>query len=75
MGVSKLRSMNRFYIDIHTLENKSDDLYHTALAELFKKKKVVDIIKYKEIYDFLEDVTDKCEDVANVIESIVVKHA
>ena len=75
IGVSKLRSMNRFYIDIHTLENKADDLYHKALEDLFNNRNPVVIIKYKEIYDFLEDVTDKCEDVANVIESIVVKHA
>jgi len=75
IGVSKLRSMNRFYIDIHTLENKADDLYHTALEDLFDKKNQIDIIKYKEIYEFLENITDKCEDIANVIESIVVKHA
>ncbi|MCH8067082.1 MAG: DUF47 domain-containing protein [Nanoarchaeota archaeon] len=75
IGVSKLRSMNRFYIDIHTLENKADDLYHKALEDLFNNRNPVVIIKYKEIYDFLEDITDKCEDIANVIESIVVKHA
>ena len=73
--ISKLRDMNQFYIDVHTLENKGDDLYHSALATLFDKRSAVDVIKYKEIYDFLEDVTNKCEDVANVIESIVVKHA
>jgi len=75
MGVSKLKNMNRFYIDIHTLENKSDDIYHEALDNLFNKKNPIEIIKYKEIYEFLEDLTDKCEDIANVIESIVVKHA
>jgi len=75
IGVSKLRSMNRFYIDIHTLENKADDLYHTSLESLFNKKNTIEILKYKELYDFLEDITDKCEDIANVIESIVVKHA
>ena len=75
IGVSKLKNMNRFYIDIHTLENKSDDIYHEALDNLFNKKNPIEIIKYKEIYEFLEDLTDKCEDIANVIESIVVKHA
>ena len=75
IGVSKLKNMNRFYIDIHTLENKSDDIYHEALDNLFNKKDPIEIIKYKEIYEFLEDLTDKCEDIANVIESIVVKHA
>jgi|TARA_B100001964_G_scaffold242604_1_gene317912 hypothetical protein len=75
IGVSKLKTMNRFYIDIHTLENKADDIYHEALDDLFNKKDAIEIIKYKEIYEFLENITDKCEDVANVIESIVVKNA
>lgn len=75
IGVSKLKSMNRFYIDIHTLENKADDIYHAALDQLFDKKDAIEIIRYKNIYEFLEEITDKCEDIANVIESIVVKHA
>ena len=75
IGVSKLKNLNRFYIDAHTLENKADDAYHLALENLFEKKNPVEIIKYKEIYEYLENITDKCEDVANVIESIVVKHA
>jgi len=75
IGVSKLKSMNRFYIDIHTLENKADDVYHEALDKLFDKKNPIEIIKYREIYEYLENITDKCEDIANVIESIVVKNA
>ena len=75
IGVSKLKSMNRFYIDIHTLENKADDIYHEALGDLFNKKDPIEIIKYREIYEYLENITDRCEDIANVIESIVVKHA
>jgi len=74
-GVEKLKSMNQFYIDLHTLENEGDEVYHAALAQLFKKKNVIEIIKLKDIYTYLEDIIDKCEDVANVIESIVVKHA
>ena len=75
IGVSKLKNLNRFYIDAHTLENKADDVYHLALEDLFEKKNPIEVIKYKEIYEYLENITDKCEDVANVIESIVVKHA
>ncbi|MFH0868205.1 MAG: DUF47 family protein [Candidatus Woesearchaeota archaeon] len=73
--IRKLKNMNEFYIDVHTLENKGDDAYLSALAKLFDKRDVVDIIKYREIYDFLENILNKCEDIANVIESIVVKHA
>ena len=47
--------------------------YYNMQSKL--KKNPIEIIKYKEIYEFLEDLTDKCEDIANVIESIVVKHA
>ena len=75
MEVSKLKNMHQFYINVNTLENTGDDLYRTALAKLFDKKDTIEIIKYKEIYDFLEDTINKCEDIANVIESIVVKHA
>ena len=75
IGVSKLKNLNRFYIDAHTLENKADDAYHLALEKLFEKKNPIEVIKYREIYEHLENVTDKCEDVANVIESIVMKHA
>jgi predicted phosphate transport protein (TIGR00153 family) len=75
MEISKLKNMQKFYIDVHTLENEGDDVYHNALAKLFDKKDPIEIIKYREIYDFLENILNKCEDIANVIESIVVKHA
>ena len=75
MSINKLKTMNEFYIDVHTLENKGDELYYTALSKLFDRKDPVEIIRYKSIYDFLEDTIDKCEDIANVIESIVVKNA
>lgn len=75
MEIGELKNMNEFYIDVHTIENNGDDLYRSALAKLFDKKDPIEIIKYKEIYDFLEETIDKCEDIANVMESIVVKHA
>lgn len=72
----KLKDMKEHYVKIHSLENEADDVYHEALSELFHfYKNSIDIIKYKEIYELLESITDKCEDVANVVESIVVKHA
>ena len=74
-GIDKLRNMNQFYVDVHTLENKGDVLFNKALASLFDKKDCIVLIKYKNIYEFLEEITNKCEDIANVMESIVVKHA
>jgi len=78
-GVSDLRKLSRmeeWYIKIHSLENKSDEIYKEALYKLFNNNKnALYIIKYKEIYELLEKVNDKCEIIANVIESIVIKHA
>ena len=72
----KLKDMREHYIKIHSMENEADEIYHEALSELFHfYKNSIDIIKYKEIYELLEDITDKCEEVTHVIENIVVKHA
>ncbi|HJN56596.1 MAG: DUF47 family protein [Candidatus Woesearchaeota archaeon] len=75
LDVRKLKNMNNFYIQVHTLENKGDEIYYNALEKLFENKNTIEIIKIKEIYEYLENIIDKCEDIANVIESIVVKHA
>ncbi len=67
--------MKDYFIKINALENEADIIYRNGLAGLFEKKRdPVEIIKLKEIYDLLETVTDSVEDVANVIEGIVVKH-
>ena len=60
-------------IEINRLENVADDLLMTALAEVFKSSDPVRIIKFKDIYEYLEIVTDRCEDAANILEDIVVK--
>jgi len=62
---------------IHQLENEADDVHLEALGKLFNGTGVdpVTVMKRKEIYDMLETATDMCEDVANVIGDIVVKHA
>ena len=74
--LKKLKHVKEHYVKIHSLENEADEVYYNALSELFHFfKNPIDIIKYKEVYELLEGVTDKCEDVANVIESIVMKHA
>lgn len=75
MEIEKLKNMKQFYVDVHTLENRGDDIYRDALVKLFDKDDAIEIIKYKEIYELLEKTIDGCESIANVIESIVVKHA
>lgn len=61
---------------INQLENDADQVLREALANLFKdgSRDPLDVIKWKDIYEHLEMATDKCEDVANIIETIVVKY-
>ena len=60
-------------IEVNRLENVADDLLMTSLAEVFQSGDPVRIIKFKDVYEYLEIVTDRCEDVANILEDIVVK--
>ena len=64
-------------VQINTLENEADDVQHAALAELFEvcRLNACDVIKWREVYEHLENATDRGEDVANVLEGIVLKHA
>jgi len=62
-------------IEINRLENHVDRIFRDALGRLFDDvKDPLMIIKWKEIYEHLEDASDRCEDVANILESIVLKH-
>ena len=63
-------------VHINTLENEADKILHKGLAALFRDHQdPILIIKWKEIYERLEDATDKCEDIANVLEGVVLKNA
>lgn len=63
-------------VRINSVENRADDVYDKEIAKLFSEEKnAIELIKMKEILSALETATDKCEDVANVIESIIVKNA
>jgi uncharacterized protein len=63
-------------VEINRLENEADRIHLAAVRSLFEDERdPIVIIKWKEILDFLEDATDRCEDVANVLEGVVVKHA
>jgi len=63
-------------IEINRLEDEADHIYHEALGELFEvETNPINLIKWKELLEKLEASLDRCEDVANVIESIVVKNA
>jgi predicted phosphate transport protein (TIGR00153 family) len=65
-----------YCIEINRLENRIDRDFRDAIAKLYDEvKDPILVIKWKEIYEHLEDCSDKCEDVANIIEGIVLKHA
>ena len=63
-------------IDINRLENEADEILRRSVARLFKEKKddPIFVIKWKEILENLETATDRCEDVANTIEGVVLEH-
>lgn len=81
-AVAKLESMENADAilaicgEIDRLESEADQVFRAGLAKLFREESDVrQIIKLKEIYQLLESITDKCEDVANVIEGIVLENA
>lgn len=63
-------------IEINRLENEADRLVRAAVSDLFENQKdAILLIKLKEIYEFLEATTDRCEDVADVLQNVVVKNS
>jgi len=62
-------------VTINKLENEGDDLLAKAYGTIFKLKDPVEIIKLKEIYEFMETVTDKCEDVSDIFRDLVIKYS
>ena len=72
----RLKQILPHCVEIHRLENEADDLQHAAVADLFEEETdVKEIIKWRDIYDNLEGSVDRGEDVANVLEGIVLKYA
>jgi predicted phosphate transport protein (TIGR00153 family) len=63
-------------IEINRLENEADRIHKTAIGALFAEERdPIVVLKWKEIFDVLERATDRCEDVANLLENVVVKHS
>jgi len=78
-GVGRLKKgddVMKFCVEAKRLEEEGDAIYHEALGLLFEKERdALEVMKWKEIYDKLEMTLDQAEDVANVLESITIKHA
>jgi uncharacterized protein Yka (UPF0111/DUF47 family) len=63
-------------VEINTLENEGDVALRSIMADLFENEKdAIELIKWKDIYQLLEEAIDVCEDVSNIAEGIVLKHA
>ena len=75
-GKAEHQHISEFCVEINSLENEADRVCRDAIADLFDNEKdPIQLIKWKAIYEALETVTDKIEDAANILESIVVKNA
>ncbi|MEP6951311.1 MAG: DUF47 family protein [Ginsengibacter sp.] len=74
--MKNLRKITDAMVLINSIENQADDIFDTSIEKLFENEPdAKEVIKKREIYQVMEIVTDKCEDAANVIESIVIKYA
>jgi len=73
---AELKQVLEHCVEINRLENMADRVFRSAMAELFDDSTdIAHIIKWREIYEYMESATDRCEDVANVLEGVALKHA
>jgi uncharacterized protein len=74
-AMEKHKALTTHAIEINRLENEADRLHQTAVSRLFDDERdPIIVMKWKEALDLLEQATDRCEDVANVLEGVMVKH-
>jgi len=75
-NMKNLRAITEACVQINSYENQADDLLDNAIIKLFASSTdAIELVKLKDIYQDMEVITDKCEDAANVIESIIIKYA
>lgn len=71
-----MRKITEALVKVNSIENQADDIFDLSIERLFETEPdAKEVIKKREIYQIMEIVTDKCEDAANVIESIIIKYA
>jgi uncharacterized protein Yka (UPF0111/DUF47 family) len=74
-ALERKKDVPQLAMEVNRLENAADDVHDEALRRLFEEEKdAITLIKWKEVLDLLEEATDRCEDCANVLEGVVVKH-
>ena len=75
-NMKNIKEMTDAMIKINSIENQADDIFDMSIEKLFEQENdFKEVIKKREIYQVLEIATDKIEDVANVVESIIIKYA
>ncbi|UCH42846.1 MAG: DUF47 family protein, partial [Dehalococcoidales bacterium] len=73
---AKLKHVLEHCVEINRLENHADQIYRSVIGELFDNTTdITELIKWREIYEYMEGATDRCEDVADVLEGVALKHA
>lgn len=75
-NLQRLKDLEPHWIKLHTFENEGDQLFRDAVGELFANESdAIELIKWKDIYSLIEVALDRCEDVANIVETIKIKHS
>jgi predicted phosphate transport protein (TIGR00153 family) len=75
-NMKNMRNITEALVKINSIENQADDIFDFSIDRLFNTENdAKEVIKKRDIYQVMEIVTDKCEDVSNVIESIIIKYA
>ena len=74
--LQKPKGVTERLVELHRLENEGDDIYQRAVGSLFHENRdPLEVIKWKDVYEKLEDTIDRCENVANIIEGVIIKHS
>ncbi len=75
-NMKKSKTLEEKIIEVNNIEDEADSAFRDAMTNLFlTEQNAIEVIKWKEIIDFFENTIDACEDVANIIEGVVMKHA
>ena len=75
-NMKKSKTLKTYIIEVNRIENEGDLVFRRAMEKLFTEEtSAIEVIKWKEIYEFLENSLDACENVANTLEGVVMKHA
>jgi uncharacterized protein len=74
--MKKSTTLQQRIIEVNRIENEGDNIFRTAITQLFaSESNSLEVIKWKEIYEYLENTLDACEDVANIAEGVIMKNA